>query len=321
MPVAHKEKKQTSSTCRAAFLFTLTFFAVLLGGALLWHMSSKPQHVVVPAKRPAATTTKEPYSQKEFMPFAVDHDPKDKTLEFLRGQAVSLAKAMDNPRHPCNPLVTAKTKITGVAIKPLTKGDKMYTVWLSDGVTTCGLDALHSEGNHPELFQGDFLRRFYIQDLQGGFAYNQQLMQRAFSPDNKPISKADVGEVAHDMLLEACGNSFFLNTLPQQYCGFMVSDGYSLTENSPQSDGGLHYTTNVVRASLRRTDMPQVNPFDQAAQSKVDVYIQAEPPDSSLSFKVVYIDVNNNGFDPTKYGRAGSISGQAFTPPTAKRLR
>ncbi|MEI6394962.1 MAG: hypothetical protein WCT12_28125 [Verrucomicrobiota bacterium] len=322
MPPANKDNGTNGKHLPSrAFFYTLAIFAVLLGGALLWHSSSKPPQMAAPAKPPEQIVTKERHSREQLMPFAVDHDPNDKTLEYMRGQAISLAKAMDNSRHPCNPLVTAKTKITGVAIKPLTKGDKIYTMWLSDGVTTCGLDDLHSEGKHPELLQGDFLRRFYLQDLEGGFAYNQQLMQQALSPDNKRFSKVDIGEVAHDMLLEACGDSFFQNTLPQQYNGFSVSDGYNLTENSPQSDGSSHYTKNVVRASLRRTDMPQANAFDMTVQSKVDVYIQAEPSDSSLSFKVVYVDVNNNGFDTTKYGRTGNVSGQASTPPTAKRLR
>lgn len=322
MSAAHEDKRTDGKRLPSrVFLLTLALFAALLGGVLLLRLSSKPQQVVVPARQPAPITKKERHPQEEIIQFAVDHDPNDKTLEYMRGQAVSLARAMDNPRHLCNPLVTAKTKITGFTIKPLTKGDKMYTVWLSDGVTTCGLDALHSDGKHPELFQGDFLRRFYLQDLEGGFAYNQQLMQRAFSPDNKGFSKADIGEAAHDMLFEACGESFFQNTLPQQYSGFTVSDGYNLTENSPQSDGGLHFTKNVVRASLRRTDMPQANAFDLTVQSKVDVYIQAEPSGSTLSFKVVYVDVNNNGFDPTRYGRTGSALGQVSTPPTIQRLR
>jgi len=319
LPVEENNRTNRSHWPGKAFLATLALFVPLLGGALLWRSAPKPPQA--PAKQPDPIAAKERSSQEELFPFVVDHDPKDRTLELMRRQAISLAKAMDDSRHPCNPLVTSRTKISGISIKPLAKGDRMYTMWLSDGVTTCGLDALHSEGKHPELLQGDFLRRFYLQDLEGGFAYNQELLAQAMSPDKKHFSKSDIGEVARALLLQACGESFFQNTLPQQYSGFSVSDGYNLTENTPKSDGGLHYTRNVVRASLRRTDMPQASPFDLTLQSKADVYIQAEASDSSLSFKVVYIDLNNNGFDPTKFGRTGNPFGNVATSPAAKRLR
>jgi hypothetical protein len=294
---------------------------LLILGFIHWRSSIKSPEDAGSVAKPEPVSVVERGAEEGLFAFATEHDPNDKTLRFMRQQAMRLAKAMDDPMHPCNPLHTSKAKITGLSIKPLSKGDKIYTIWLSDGVTTCGLDALHSEGRHPEILEGDFLRRFYLKDLEGGFAYNRQLLSQAMSPDKKPLSKSAIGEAVHNIVFEACGEVFFENTLPQQYGGFSISDGYNLTESSLQNNGRLHYTRNVVRASLQRTDMPQANPFDMTIQSKMDLYIQAEPPDSPLSFKVVYIDVSNNGFNPARYGQAGNPSGRNAAPLPAIRFR
>jgi hypothetical protein len=230
----------------------------------------------------------------------VPYDPNDPTMNLMRQIMLGLAKAMDNPKHPCNPLVTTNSRIIGMNIKPLHNGDKRYTMWVSDGKTTCGMDLIHFEGAGGYTFKGDFFQEFYLREMAGGFGYNSKAEAEAvIKPDKKRFWKQDVGEAAHDMVVDALGQDFLNNTLPQEYSGFFVSDAY----NAGYIQDGHSYnffTHNIVDAILKRTDMPQVSPYDMFYTEKFHVHFQAEPTNSPLAFKVVHISANYNGFDPSK---------------------
>lgn len=83
---------------------------------------------------------------------------------------------------------------------------------------------------------------------------------------------------------------------------------------------GPSVTGNVALATLVRTDMPAANPYDFYNLDKIEMLIQAEPPESTLAFKVVYVDAGHNGFDPAAYGRAPNAPSQAKAS-SAARLR
>lgn len=242
------------------------------------------------------------------------YDPLDQSMNRMREIFLAFAEAMDNPKYPCNPLVTTNSRIVGMNIKPLSHGDKRYTMWVSDGTATCGLELIHYTGWSGATFKGDFFQRFYLHDLAAGYYYpNKDMVDEIVSPDKKRFFKSDIGEVAHDMVANALGDSFFANTLPGQYSGFFVADAY----NTLYLDGGKTrnvFTQNIVDANLRRTDLPFAAINDPVQNSKFSVYVEAVPNGSELAFKVVYADTYNNGFDPA---RMNGGSGQQ----TAVRLQ
>lgn len=278
----------------------------LLAGALLY-LGTRTKQLLksVEVAQPNTRHVKTERAEADLIPFDCEYDENDMTIKLMREKALSLARAMDDPKHPCNPLNTSKTKITGVKIKPLTRGNKMYVLWLSDGATTCGLEVLHSEGQHPEIFKGDFFTSFFLKEFEGGPVYSRALMDEVLKPDKKRFRKQDIGEAAREIMRAVCGEEFFNNTLPQEFSGFSVSDAlnviYVARDVSPPSSGNA-FTKNVIKATLRRTDVPQADPYDTFWQTKAEVYIQAEPSNSPLAFKVVYVNANNNGFDLSKLG-------------------
>jgi hypothetical protein len=263
---------------------------------------------------PLQTTTKTVPNATGTIPFAIDvskgetdkyfgppipYDPNDLTMATMRQWMLGFAKAMDNSKHPCNPLITTNAKIVGINIKPLRNGDKRYTMWVSDGKTTCGMEAIHYTGWSGMSFTGDFSQRFYLRDLAAGFYYpNKEMIDAVAAPDKKHFLKKDIGEAAHDIVANALGQGFFDNTLTQEYSGFFVSDAFNAVY---VDDKHQHYlfTKNVVDANLLRSDMPQIYPGNPA-NDKFSVYVQSEPSNSPLSFKIVYADAFNNGFDRSK---------------------
>lgn len=291
---------------------------------LVWHfasfsknLTSQPEQSPVLGKPlPPPILTQEAL---ELFPFAIEqrqmssdfyfgpsvpYDPNDKTVGKMRGIMIEFARAMDSQKHPCNPLNTSAAKIIGINIKPLSQGDKKYTLWFSDGKTICGMGAVHFEGASGVTFQGDYFQEFYIKEMAAGFGYDSRSeAEQVMVQDKKRFWKNDLGEVAHDMAVNAFGQDFLNETLPQQYSGFFVADAYNANyvENDRQH---WFFTKNVVDASLRRTDMAGANPVDSFSQTKFQVHFQAEPSDSSLAFKVVRVSANNNGFDPSKMGGA-----------------
>jgi len=263
---------------------------------------------------PLQTTTKTVPNATGTIPFAIDvskgemdkffgppvaFDPNDPTMLLMRQMMLGLAKAMDNPKHPCNPLITTNSQIVGMNIKPLSHGDKRYTMWVSDGKTTCGMELVHFEGVGGYTLKGDFFQRFYLRDMVGGFGYNSKAeADEVAQPDKKRFWKQDIGETAHDMVANALGQDFFNNTLPQEYSGFSVADALNALYIDDRHTHNI-FTKNVVDANLLRSDMPQMYPGD-LANYKFGVYVQAEASTSSLAFKVVYAQAYNNGFPPPK---------------------
>jgi hypothetical protein len=227
-----------------------------------------------------------------------EFNPNDQSMDHMRKICLAFAKAMDNPKHPCNPLVTTNSRIVGMNILPLSHGDRRYTMWVWDGKTTCGLELIHYTGWSGATLEGDFFQRFYLRDLAAGYYYpNKEMLDEVISPDKSHFSKNDIGEATHDMVASALGGSFFVNTLPGQYSGFFVADAY----NALYLDGGkTHnvFTQNIVDANLKRTDLPFAAINDPVQNSKFSVYVEAVPNGSALAFKVVYVDTFNNGFDP-----------------------
>jgi len=263
---------------------------------------------------PAPTTSKTTEADHGLIPFAivfsnrmdgrffgspVPFDSTDKAMLLMRQMMLGLAKAMDNPKHPCNPLITTNSKIVGMNIKALSHGDKRYTMWVSDGKTTCGMELVHFEGGGGYTLKGDFFQRFYLRDMVGGFGYNSKAeADEVAQPDKKRFWKQDIGETAHDMVANALGQDFFNNTLPQEYSGFSVADALNALYIDDRHTHNI-FTKNVVDANLLRSDMPQMYPGD-LANYKFGVYVQAEASTSSLAFKVVYAQAYNNGFPPPK---------------------
>jgi hypothetical protein len=267
--------------------------------------------------KPLPVAVKSDAKKSELFPFAVDmaraehdpyfgppvpYDPKDPMMAAMRRWLLGFAKAMDNPKYPCNPLITANAEIVGMNIKPLSHGDKNYTLWVSDGKNTCGMEAVHFENDSGTTLKGDFFQKFYLREMAGGFGYASRAeADEIMQPDKNRFWKEDIGEMAHDMVVNAFGQDFLNDTLPQQYSGFFVADAY----NANYVETGHQYnffTKNIVDASLKRTDMPGVSPYNTYYATKFQVHIQAEPTDSSLAFKVVHVSAYNNGFDPSKWG-------------------
>jgi hypothetical protein len=289
---------------------------ILLLGLLLYYGHSFKQSArssALPVK-PLPLPVKPDAEKSELFPFEIDmakaehdpyfgppvpFDPADKTMVAMRLWMLGFAKAMDNPKHPCNPLVTTNAKIVGMNIKPLRNGDMRYIMWVSDGKTICGMEAVHFENWSGVTLKGDFFQRLYLRDMANGFGYNSKTAaDELIQPDKKLFWKEDIGEAAHDMVVDALGQSFLDNTLPQQYSGFSVADAL----NVGYLDGGYDhplFTKNVVDANLMRADIPRIYPGNPA-NDKFSVYVQAEPSNSPLAFKVVYADAFNNGFDPSK---------------------
>jgi hypothetical protein len=237
-----------------------------------------------------------------------EYNPNDGTLVSMRQMALGLMKVMDNPKHPCNPLNTANVKIVGINIGGRATGVKIYTLWLSDGVITCGLEAMHSDGLTRDKLKGDFFQRFFLRDMASGFGYiSQDAVGAVLTPDKKSFWKKDIGEVAHDMAQVIGGDSFFDNTLPQAYSGFAVADAYNVGyENHGYSYNA--FTKNVVDAVLMRTDLPNLNVNDFSDRQKFQIFIQAEPNGSGLAFKLVYAKANNNGYDPAVLNGSANVA-------------
>ena len=229
---------------------------------------------------------------------AVLYDPNDSMMAQMRLWMLGFASAMDNPKHPCNPLVTTNTQIIGINIRPLPHGDKVYTMWFSDGKTICGMEAARFGNWSGATFEGDFFQELYVREMAPGFGYaSKDEADEIISKNKKSFWKEDIGETAHDMVVNALGADFLNGTLPQQYDGFFVSDSdYS---GNYTADGYQHwfFTPNIVEASLKRDDVPPYNTF---YVNKFQAIIQAEPTNSLLAFKVVYVTAYNNGFDFSK---------------------
>lgn len=284
------------------------FLALLIGMIFFNRQSHRTAQPEIYSKISSAVG-----AEKNLIPFAFDpslsihenffgppisYDPDDKTMGSMRQIMLGFAKAMDNPKHPCNPLNTTNARIVGMNIKPLSHGDKSYTMWISDGATTCGLEVVHFEGWGGYTQTGDFFHRFFVINMASGFGYNSQAeIDEILKPDKKRFWKQDIGEVAHDMVVDALGQDFLNNTLSQEYSGFFVADALNVVY---LSNGFSHnvFTKNVVDASLRRTDLLEANLFDYA-NNKFNIYIQAEPSNSPLAFKVVYANAFNNGLYPS----------------------
>ena len=139
------------------------FIFGVLGIIFFWAivlLSNKLRQFTPKASQSPTKIMEKAQTEDGLIPFAIDlakgetdkyfgppvaYDPNDKTMLSMRQMMLALAKAMDNPKHPCNPLNTTNTKIIGMNIKPLSHGDNTYTMWISDGKTICGMEAVHFE--------------------------------------------------------------------------------------------------------------------------------------------------------------------------------
>jgi|GEM_PF-3156884 len=294
------------------------FIAVtLLLGLLFFHHGHKLKQSASRSAvniAPSLLATNLDAGKPQLFPFAIDmakaehdkyfgppvpYDPDDPMMAAMRQWMLGFAKAMDNPKHPCNPLVTTNAKIVGMNIKPLRNEDTRYTMWVSDGKTICGMEGVHYTDWSGVVFKGNFFQRFYVREMAAGFYYpNKDMIDEVIAPDKKRFWKQDVGEAAHDMVVEAFGQDFLDNTIPQQYSGFSVADALNVVY---LSNGFSHnvFTKNVVDANLMWADIPRIYPGNPS-NNKFSVYVQAEPSNGSLAFKVVYADAFNNGFDHSK---------------------